>query len=108
MKKYVVTIVDYGETCDGKARVLGVKNTKVEAFGLVNEDMSAWYDENKEEGIEIDYDKMSAHFDYDSDKGCEWNVEEVEIEDGKVDSLKDRIDNLENEVANLKDRIKYR
>lgn len=92
MKKFVATYVDHGETCDGKARVLCVKNTKVEALAAVKEDMSVWYDEYKEEGVEIDFCKMSAHFDFDSDKGCEWNIEEVEIYDDKE---------IENEAGNL-------
>lgn len=92
MKKYIVTVVDHGETCDGKARVLEVCNTKDEALAFVRADIEQWADERAGEGIEVDFDRMSAHYDYDSSCGCEWNIEcrdivsaltEKQIEDAK-------------------------
>ena len=78
-KKFVVTVVDTGDSCDGKARTLKVCNTHEEAKAYVIEDMDQWISDHKDEGIEYDYAKMSAYFDYDTNSGCEWNIEEVEM-----------------------------
>lgn len=83
MKKlWIATCVDHGETCDGKARVLDVCTSKEEAVAVVRNDMEKWADDRAGEGVEVDFDKMSAHYDYNSDEGCEWNVEEAEIKEG--------------------------
>ena len=79
MKKFIVTAVDSGETCDGKARVLEVCSTREEAKAFVQNDIEAWADEREGEDIEVDFDKMSAHYAYNNDNGCEWNIEEVDI-----------------------------
>ena len=78
-KRWIVTAVDHGETCDGKARVLKVCNTKEEAEAYVHADIESWANERDGEDIEVDFDKMSAHYEYNHDNGCEWNIEEVEI-----------------------------
>ena len=78
MKKFIVTAVDVGETCDGKARVLAVCNTREEAKAVVQNDIEAWADEREGEDIEVDFDKMSAYHNY-NDDACEWNIEEVDI-----------------------------
>lgn len=75
MEKYIVTAVDHGDTCDGKARVLEVCNTKDEAMAFVHADIEHWADERAGEGIEVDFNKMSAHYTDDTDNGCEWNIE---------------------------------
>lgn len=79
MKVWIATVVDYGETCDGKARVLDVCKSKEEAEAVVRNDIEKWADDHAGEGVEVDFDKMSACFDYNTDNGCEWNIEEVEL-----------------------------
>lgn len=79
MKRWIVTCVDCGETCDGKARTLGVFKEREEARAFVRNDIERWADDHAGEGIEVDFDKMSATYDYDTGNGCEWNIEEVEI-----------------------------
>ena len=78
-KRWIVTAVDHGETCDGKARVLEVCKSKEEAEAYVRADIESWADERASEGIEVDFDHMSAHYDYNTDNRCEWNIEEVEL-----------------------------
>lgn len=79
MKKlWIATYVDYGETCDGKPRVLKACSTKEEAQNEVRADIEKWADDRAGENIEVDFDKMSASY-RDRDDGCEWNIEEVEI-----------------------------
>lgn len=87
-KRWIVTAVDHGETCDGKARVLKVCNTKEEAEAYVHADIESWADERDGEGIEVDFDKMSAHYEYNPDNGCEWNIEEVELPIPSADCIK--------------------
>lgn len=79
MTKHIVTAVDTSDTSDGKARVLKVCNSREEAEAYVQADIEKWADDRAGEGIEVDFDKMSAHYDYNSADGCEWNIEEVEI-----------------------------
>lgn len=82
MKRWIVTYVDLGETCDGKARVLTVCSTKEEAQNEVRADIEKWADDRAGMPIIVDFDKMSAKYDWktlDNADGCEWNIEEVEI-----------------------------
>lgn len=82
MKLWIVTVVDHGETCDGKARVLSVCSTKDEAKAYVKADIENWADERAGMPIVVDFDKMSAKYDWktlDDTDGCEWNIEEIEV-----------------------------
>lgn len=82
MKKFIVTVVDTSETADGKARVLDICKTKEEAQTVVRNDIEHWADERTGIPIVVDFDKMSAKYNWktlDDADGCEWNIEEVEI-----------------------------
>lgn len=80
MKKWIVTAVGHGETCDGKARVLAVCDTKEEAANYIRNDMEDYLDNNVDEGLVADFDRWSVGYKYQSfDTACEWNAEEVEI-----------------------------
>ena len=108
MKKYIVTAVDHGETCDGKARVLDVCNTKDEAMGFAHADIAQWADERAGEHIVVDFDKMSARYMDGTDNGCEWKIEcrdivadltETQIEDAKQCLIDNGIDEDEAETV---------
>lgn len=82
IKRYIVTAVDTGDTCDGKARVIGTFKTREEAKNYVTEAIKEWTDERASDAVEVDFDRKSAHYiddKWDTDTGCEWNIEEVEI-----------------------------
>lgn len=82
MKKFIVTVVDTSDTSDGKARVLDVCKTKEEAQAVVRNDIEHWADERAGMPIVVDFDKMSAKYNWetlDDADGCEWNIEEVDI-----------------------------
>jgi len=83
MKKiWIATYVDRGETCDGKARVLAACATEEEARNEVRADIEKWADDRAGMPIVVDFDKMSAKYDWktlDDADGCEWNVEAVEV-----------------------------
>lgn len=83
--RFIVTAVDYDRDgqCDGKARILGAFRFEDEAKEFVTNDMHDFIDEHTSDQGFCPYiledDKMSAHND-DWSAGCEWNIEEVEIE----------------------------
>lgn len=81
-KIWIATYVDRGEICDGKAQVLAVCATEEEARNEVRADIEKWADDRAGMPIVVDFDKMSAKYDwktFDDDDGREWNVEEAEI-----------------------------
>lgn len=92
VKLWIVTVVDYGETCDGKARVLEVCKSEEEAKAFVRNDIEDWADRNAEEGVEVDFDKMAGWFDYDTDDRCEWNISPVTVDVNEEDEQADFID----------------
>lgn len=79
MKMYIVTAVDYGETCNGKARVLEICDTYEEAHNFVCDDIENWCDFHAGENVECDFDKMSAWFTHDTETRCEWNISNISL-----------------------------
>lgn len=82
MKMWIVTAVDYGETCDGKARTLGAFKTRVDAKNFVDADIQQWIDQRAGEKVFCDFDKMKTEFLRETfqENGCEWNIEEIDID----------------------------
>lgn len=76
MKIWVSTYVDSGETCDGKARVLGIDATKEAATARVKADIEQWAAYHGSDSAKVDPGRMSAR--YESGR-CEWNIEEAEL-----------------------------
>ena len=76
IKLWIVTAVDHGETCDGKARVLEVCKSKEEANAFVRSDIEKWADDRATEDIYVDFAAMAAGYNRNADEGCEWNIEE--------------------------------
>ena len=83
MIKFIVTYVEYGDSCDGKSRILRVCDTKEEAKEKFLEDWNQYIYTQWQNGIDKDefimnVDKMSIHMPCNG-IGCEWNIEEVEF-----------------------------
>lgn len=78
-KKWIVTAVDMGETANGKPRVLKVCDTKEAAMEYVRTDMDGFVARATDMDLAADYAVMSIH-NVDYSFGCEWNIEEVDIE----------------------------
>lgn len=76
--RWVVTAVDSGDSCDGKARVLKCFRTKKAAENYVEKDMEGFVADSDCMGLEVDYGRMSAHT-KDYHYGCEWSVERVQV-----------------------------
>ena len=83
MRKFLVTAVDFGETCNGKANLIACCDSYDEAVEYVRNDMQDWADQRAGMPIVLDFDKMSAKYDWktlDNDDGCEWNIHEISID----------------------------
>lgn len=91
-KIWIVTYVDNGETCDGKARVLDVCKSKEEAAATVRNDIEQWCDNHAGENYTVDFDRMRTYFSENCD-GCEWNIEERTLDITEEDEQVDVIDN---------------
>lgn len=79
IKRYIVTAVDVGETCDGHARVLGCFKTEADAKNYVRNDMEDTCDSHANTGIQVDFDQMEI-VDEDDDIVCCWSIDEIEVE----------------------------
>ena len=78
---WIVTAVDIGETCDHKARVLGIFKSEEDAIKYVRDDIGDYYKRFSEiygGAIHIHDCKMYV-YNEDYTQGCEWNIEEVKL-----------------------------
>lgn len=77
-KAYIVTAVDYGDSVDGKARTIGVFFDKKKAEEELAKDMDTYKEFRKAERRDI----IERHWAiwHDDRHGCEWNVEDKEVE----------------------------
>lgn len=79
VKLWIAMCADYGETCDRKPRLLDVCKSRDEALAVVRADIEKWADDRAGMPIVVDFDKMSAKYDWktlDGADGCEWRIEE--------------------------------
>jgi len=75
--KYVVIYTDFGDTCDGFARVLMTCDTKEAAIKEMNEDIQIWKEQNKKRPLTID--KGDCILYGDEQNGCQWQILEVKV-----------------------------
>lgn len=78
--RWLVTAVDYGKCCSGKAVLLGAFKTKADAEEYLKNDIDSWYSRHLDEGAEVDYVKMSARLKSDPETKCEWQIHQQKIE----------------------------
>lgn len=75
-KKFVLIYTDYGDTCDGLARVSGVFNTFREAQIEMNRDVEQYK-------VDCQYPEEASDDNYivlgDTYGGCQWQILEMEI-----------------------------
>ena len=75
-KKYIVIYTDFGDTCDGFARVSGVFDTKDDAKRDIERDIFTYDKEGRyERTIDAD-DRVLLGSEQD---GCQWQILEVEV-----------------------------
>lgn len=78
-KLYVVIYTDFGDSCDGFARVFGTYNTKEEAMKEMNADIKDWRKTNKNCPLTINKGENILYGD--ECNGCQWQVLELEVKD---------------------------
>lgn len=73
---WCVTFVEYGDSVDGKARVMGLYNSKEEAHLRMKEDAESYL---KDLGLEVKVYEDSASVGSTDEVGCEYRIEKVKI-----------------------------
>ena len=76
--RWIVTAVDTGESCDGKARVLKCFKTEKAARNYIRRDMEGYVADAEGMDLETDYGRMSSRT-KDCNYGCEWNCERIQV-----------------------------
>lgn len=84
IRRYILTVVDYGDTCDGKARVLGMFKTHQEAYDKMEADAKEKakeiYEDEEDANIGTDINWWDASVGEFAPCGYEYKIEEVEVE----------------------------
>lgn len=75
---WCVTYVEYGDSVDGKARVLNLFNTKEEAQAAMKEAAEGYL---KDCGLEVRVFSYSASVGSTDEVGCEYGIEKVKAPD---------------------------
>ena len=75
-KLYVAMYTDFGDSCDGLARVLKTRSTKEAAMKDMKEDIAVWTKENKRP---LTMDRGDCILYGDEYNGCQWQILEVEV-----------------------------
>ena len=75
-KHYVVIYTDFGDTCDGFARVSGVFDTKNDAKQDIERDIFTYDKEGRYERTIDAEDRVLLGDEY---NGCQWQILEVEV-----------------------------
>lgn len=84
IRRYILTVVDYGDTCDGKARVLGMFKTHQEAYDKMDADARDKAAEIYEDAEDAKSGTVISWWDASvgdtATCGYEYKIEEVEVE----------------------------
>ena len=76
-KVYTVIYTDFGDSCDGFARILGTYKTKDDALNAMNKDIA---DYRKDNGLPYTIDKGDCILLGDEHYGCQWQILEIKME----------------------------
>lgn len=96
IERYIVTVVDTGDSCDSKARVLGAFNTYDEAKNYVESDIKDTVDtytglNPDDPSIISDFDKMTLEREYGAFTSF-WNIEKqiIILTDDEINRLENK------------------
>lgn len=78
MTKYILIYTDFGETCDGLARVSGVFNTKTDALDEMKLDVNHYLNHNPNLTV-TDQQVPNWLLVGDESNGCQWQIIEIDI-----------------------------
>lgn len=79
MTKYVLIYTDFGDTCDGLARVNGVYDTLEKAQKAMDNDVNNYMSENNLEDEALTESDYTHTLVGDELNGCQWQILELEI-----------------------------
>lgn len=83
LKRFAVTAVEYGDSVDGKGSVIGVYSHRDTAVFEMHQDAKQYYRNGGFDRIELKPDGASVGST--DECGCEWKVQEIEIQVYKGD-----------------------
>ena len=78
-KRWIINFVEHSPICGLKGSVVGIYDSREAAYATVKSCIEIWRNIHQDEGVEVDFDKMAAWFDYDPNDGCRWFITQIEI-----------------------------
>lgn len=77
-KSWIINSIAHSPVCGLKGSVIGVYDSEEAAKAAVKSCIETWRHAYENEGVEVDFDKMAAWFDYDPSDGCRWFITPIE------------------------------
>ena len=77
-KSWMVNCVEHSSICGIKGSLIGIYDSEEAARTAVKLHIETWRKAHCNEGVEVDFDKMAAWFDYDSSDGSRWFITQIE------------------------------
>ncbi len=78
MTKYVLIYTDFGDTCDGLARVSGIFNTQIDAVNEMKLDVNHYLNHNPNLAV-TDQQVPNWLLVGNEDNGCQWQILEITV-----------------------------
>ena len=77
-KSWIVNYVEHSLIFGLKGSLIGIYDSEEAARTAVKLHIETWRKAHCNEGVEVDFDKMAAWFDYDSSDGFRWFITQIE------------------------------
>ena len=77
-KSWMVNNISHSPVNGIRGCLIGVYATEEAAKAEVHARIETWRHAYENEGVEVDFDKMAAWFDYDPADGCRWFITPIE------------------------------
>ena len=77
-KSWMVNSISHSPINGIRGSLIGVYASEDAAKAAVHDRIEAWRYAYEDEGVEVDFDKMAAWFDYDTSDGCRWFITPIE------------------------------
>ena len=77
-KSWMVNKISHSPINGVHGSLIGVYASEEAAKAVVRDQIDIWRHTYEDEGVEVDFDKMAAWFDYDSNDGCRWFITLIE------------------------------
>lgn len=77
-KSWMVNRISHSPISGIRGRLIGVYASEDAAKAEVHARIEIWRHTYENEGVEVDFDKMAAWFDYDTSDGCRWYITPIE------------------------------